>query len=203
MDFPIHGVKFVYYYCYSSKTGKESKSPGYETVIRALCYRLAWNGDGSLAKPATDLYDRVKLDPDGTPNVREWETLLKSLIESSPTPIVLVIDALDECETRNDYQKLLIFLGGLETQTRLHCLISSQSHIAVKDYFSCFVQLFDVVQPEAEEDMTRFIEDQIEAKTKDPRWAKSKFCTWHPTLNEVRQCANTQKQPLMVFFAKG
>ena len=98
MDPPIVGVRVVHYYCHQTTVGSELKAPGYETVIRALCYRLAWNRDGSLAKPATDLYDKTQLEPDRRTTESEWETLLNTLIESSPTPIVLIIDALDECD---------------------------------------------------------------------------------------------------------
>ncbi|QGA20938.1 hypothetical protein EYB26_008648 [Talaromyces marneffei] len=185
-DFPIDGVRFVRYYCYSSKTGKESKSPGYETIIRALCYRLAWNRDGSVAEPAIDLHDQAKQGQD-SPSTKTWETLLKSLITSSSTPIVFVIDALDECKTQYDYIRLLKFLSGLlQTSVGLHCLISSQSHMRVGDYFHGSVQMFDVVQPRTEEDMRRFIKDQIESKREDPQWKKSIFFEHSALCNRLR-----------------
>ena len=153
-----------------------------------MCYRLAWNRDGSLAELASDLYSQTKKDPDKQPTEKTWEALLKSLIASSSTPIVFVIDALDECEDQVDYNKLLLFLSGLRRQTSigLHCLISSRPHVRVEDYFSGSVQMFDVVQPQTKEDMRCFIEGQIKSKREDPHWKRSIFCTWHPSLKQIR-----------------
>jgi hypothetical protein len=144
-----------------------------------------------VAEPAIDLHDQAKQDPD-TPPTETWETLLKSLITSSSTPIVFVIDALDECKKQYDYIRLLKFLSGLPpTSVGLHCLISSRSHVRVGDYFNGSVQMFDVVQPQTEEDMRRFIKDQIESKREDPQWKKSIFCKWDPALNKFNR-ANSQ-----------
>lgn len=138
-----------------------------------------------MAESAADLYSQTKKDPDKLPTEKTWETLLKSLIASSSTPIVFVIDALDECNKPDDYHRLLDFLNRLpQTSVGLHCLISSRPHVRVGGYFSVSVQMFDVVQPQTKEDMKRFVVDQIESKRENTRWQKSIFCTWHPALNK-------------------
>lgn len=135
-----------------------------------------------MAEPATDLYSETKRDPDKLPTEKSWESLLENLIASSPTPIVFVIDALDECKEQDDYSRLLKFLSGLPRTSvgPPHCLISSQPHVNVGAYFSGSIQMFDVVQPQTKEEMRRFVEGQIKSKREDPKFQKSIFCRWYP-----------------------
>ncbi|KAI0418533.1 hypothetical protein F5X98DRAFT_373681, partial [Xylaria grammica] len=171
----IHGVRLVPYYCYASGTSKESKAPKYETIIRALCRRLAWNSDGSIAKPARDFYNNTKGDNDASFTVKStWEPLLKNLVTSSKDTIIFVIDALDECESMEQYNMFLEFLGGFpHTPKGPYFLISSRPHVEVGDYFKSFVQ-FDAAHQKAKEDMKKFITDQIESKNSGA-WATSIF----------------------------
>jgi len=194
-DCPIDGVRFVHYYCYSSNTGEISKSPTYATIIRALCYRLAWNRDGTVAGPATDLYNQTKKDPDMQITEKGWEKLFEDLVAESPTPIVFIIDALDECRQRDDYNKLLMFLNRQrKTSARLHCLISSRLQVkALGDFTNC-VQMFDVVQTQPGKEMERFVQTQIELKRKDDRWQTSIFCRWHPALINSMGALTSKKQ---------
>ncbi len=135
-----------------------------------------------MAKPAMDIYDEAKRDLGRPPTEKRWEMLLKCLITSSLTPIVFVIDALDECKKKDDYDRLLEFLRRLLEFRRglprrsVGYLISSRSHVKVGNYISGSVRMFDVVQPQAKEDMMRFIEGQIESKRKATRWKESIFC---------------------------
>ncbi|KAI5924980.1 hypothetical protein F4810DRAFT_662291 [Camillea tinctor] len=173
---PTRGVRFIRYYCYGSGTAETAKAPKYKTILRALCCRLAWNNDGTVAKPAMDLYDNSKANLDTPLTEKRWEELFKDLIKSSPTTIILVIDALDECRFEEDYRSLLRFLWETSQKlTGLYFLISSRPHVPIWDYFSGLVQVFDVVQPQTEEDMKRFITDQINSKRSDAIWRKSIF----------------------------
>ncbi|RWA10773.1 hypothetical protein EKO27_g4331 [Xylaria grammica] len=161
----IPGVRLVPYYCYASGTSKESKAPKYETIIRALCRRLAWNSDGSIAKPARDFDNNTKGDNDASFTVKStWEPLLKNLVTSSKDTIIFVIDALDECESMEQYNMFLEFLGGFpDTPKGPYFLISSRPHVEVGDYFESFVK-FDATHQKAEQDMKKLITDQINSK---------------------------------------
>ncbi|KAI0912724.1 hypothetical protein F4823DRAFT_559659 [Ustulina deusta] len=168
---PISGVRFVPYYCYASGTSKESKAPKHETIIRALCRRLAWNGDGTVAKPAKDLFNTRRNQDASFTVISTWEPLLKDLMTSSKTTIIFAIDALDECE---EYNQLLRFLGTLpRTPNGPYFLLSSRPHVRVGDYFNDSIQV-DAANQKAEQDMKKFITDQIDSKN-NVTWAKSIF----------------------------
>ncbi|KAI0843319.1 hypothetical protein F5Y06DRAFT_254644 [Hypoxylon sp. FL0890] len=174
-DLPIGEVRFVRYYCSGSKTGENSKGPGYEIMLRALCYRLAWNGDGDVARVAKDRYDQFQL-PDAEPTPETWEALLKDLVASSSTPIVFVIDALDECKNAYDYKKFLKFLHEMPWTTGgPYCLISSRPHVPIGEYFDGSVQIFDARQPQTDQDMKCFIETQVALKRDNVIWRNSIF----------------------------
>ncbi|KAI0423865.1 hypothetical protein F5Y09DRAFT_173588 [Xylaria sp. FL1042] len=171
---PIPGIRFVPYYCYASGTSKETKAPNYETIIRALCRRLAWRSDGSIAKHAKDLFNTRRDEDESFTITSTWEPLLKELIASSKSTVILVIDALDECESMEQYNRLLRFLGDLSRERNgPYCFISSRLHVRVGDYFDALVQ-FDSAHEEAEHDMKKFITDQIDSKN-NSTWAKSIF----------------------------
>lgn len=176
---PIRGVTFIRYYCFASHTGNETKAPQYETILRALCARLAWKRDGSVDKHAADRHTEFKKNPDTSPNDTTWEVLLTELIAASKTPIVFVIDALDECQTLQDCNKLLDFMYRLRSKGMAsgpYCMFSSLPHIKVEDYFENSIQILDAVQPIANKDMERFIDDQIALKKNNARWKKCIFC---------------------------
>ncbi|KAI0965843.1 hypothetical protein F4678DRAFT_312854 [Xylaria arbuscula] len=172
---PIPDIRFVPYYCYASGTSKESKAPKHETIVRALCRRLAWNAGASIAKPARDFYGITTRDPDASSSVTStWEPLLKDLIAFSKSTIIFVIDALDECEDMKEYNRFLRFLGGLpSTPKGPYCLISSRPHVRVRDYFNASIQV-DATNQEAKDDMKKFITDQIDSKN-NRTWATSIF----------------------------
>ncbi|KAI0872757.1 hypothetical protein GGS24DRAFT_502493 [Hypoxylon argillaceum] len=163
---PIGGIRFVPYYCYASETSKESKAPKHETIIRALCRRLAWNSDGSVAKPARDLIE-TKRGIDTSFTVKStWEPLLKDLIACSKATIIFTIDALDECQNMEHYNLFLETLRGLpKTPKGPYYLISSRPHVPITKYFDNFVN-FDATNQKAEQDMEKFIASQIDSNNK-------------------------------------
>ncbi|KAI0514661.1 hypothetical protein F5B22DRAFT_610279 [Xylaria bambusicola] len=168
---PISGVKFVPYYCYASGISQESTGPTHETIIRALCRRLAWNSDGSVADPAKDLFqNRNHVDTSFTV-LSTWEPLLKTLIASSKVKIVLVLDALDECKECDTF---LRFIEGLSMPPNgPYFIISSRPHVEVKKYSKDAIE-FNPVNPDADQDMKDFIREQIESKN-NSTWGNSIF----------------------------
>jgi hypothetical protein len=142
-------VRFIHSYCNGSNA-TESKGPGYETVIRGLCHQLAWNNDKTVAKPASELYNRCKDDRSQSPTMKTWEDLLVTLINSSVAagPLVFIIDALDECQTRDDWESLLAHLCVLHKQhTGLYFLVLSRPQVTVEKYFADSTRVFHAISP--------------------------------------------------------
>jgi hypothetical protein len=172
----------VRYYCSRTETSGKSEGPEYEAILRGLCYRLAWESHGAISKHATEIYDEYsKPGIDAELSVEEtWEPLFKKLVESSSTPIVIVIDALDECRSQLDYTTMLQSLSDLpRAPAGPYYLVSSRPHVRVEKYFDGAVQMFDVVQPQTEEDMKRFIKDQIDMKENEVHFKETIFCKLH------------------------
>jgi hypothetical protein len=162
LDLPIANSEIIYYYCYGS-SGQGSGGPDYETIVRALCHQLAWNAGQSLAKPATTFHDFHTSD------------LIRGAGEA---PAVFILDAIDECKSPTDIDKLLKLLGRIQQQSpSVHIMLSSRPHITISDYFKKeHLQTFEVVAPAARNDMTTFIESQILLKKTDPVSSQSIFC---------------------------
>lgn len=180
---------FVHYYC--SGSGAD-KGPSYETLLRTLCRRLAWNSDGTLAEPALRLYKSSESIPDAQLTVRStWEPLFHELIAShlKTCSLVFVLDALDECQSIGDYEELLEFLRKLPREPKgPYFLVSSRLNVPVVNYFKDHVQAFGVVQHQTEEDMKSFIGAQIALKKKTAKEENSIFC----------ECINKEKLQLQM-----
>ncbi|KAF2968890.1 hypothetical protein GQX73_g4697 [Xylaria multiplex] len=184
-DQPRRGIRFIQYYCDGSNTKEKSKPPDYQTIIRALCCRLAWNDDGSIANAATDLFNESKNTRDESVGDKRWETLLNNLISAQPAAVVLAIDALDECRDTSNCRKLLEWLRSVK-HPRLYLLFSSRPHVEVRDYFPD-VESIDIVSPQAESDMETFIKGQLAAKKEEGVSRKSIFFTHPETEKRLQQ----------------
>ncbi|OTA98011.1 hypothetical protein M426DRAFT_140316 [Hypoxylon sp. CI-4A] len=167
-EHPQRGVRFLYYYCFGSQAATESKAPTYEIILRALCYQLAQNTDGSLAEPAESLYHCLE------ENGRRSEPLTKNRLEellrellrnshSTATSTLIVIDALDECKGRDDSDMLLTFLRGVQRELgNVYFLFSSRPHIKIGDHFEGSIKRFYSIQPQTKRDISDFIKSRIE-----------------------------------------
>ncbi|KAI0165164.1 hypothetical protein GGR52DRAFT_581880 [Hypoxylon sp. FL1284] len=172
---PVNRVRFIPYYCFGSQTSTKSETT-YVTILRALCCRLAWNSDGSVAGPARQLHDNSKTSLDSTFTEKTTESLFKSLLAYSKTPIVFVIDALDECKDEKAIDSLLKFLVRIRQEhPDTYFLLSSRPHVNVADYFEDSIEIFKCVQPETEKEMATFIRSQIDSKRHEVKWKKSVF----------------------------
>ncbi|KAI1362199.1 hypothetical protein F5Y08DRAFT_312964 [Xylaria arbuscula] len=129
---PLQGVRFVPYYCYASGTSHEPKAPTYETIVRALCRRLAWNGNGSVVERARQVFN-TKRNADASYTVKStWGPLLQDLVASNNATIIFAIDALDECDEMDQYNQFLLFLGDLlKGQKGVYCIISTRPYVQV------------------------------------------------------------------------
>lgn len=132
-----------------------------------------------MANEAERLYTSSELNPEPQLTAKAvWEPLLQELISSSPTPILVLIDALDECETLQDCRKLLEFLTEMQNDPKapVYFIISSRPHVQVGKYFGESVRAFDVIQPQTKHDMKCFIDLQISSKREEIHFKESIFC---------------------------
>ncbi|KAI1384900.1 uncharacterized protein F4822DRAFT_433439 [Hypoxylon trugodes] len=177
-ELPLKGIRFVRYYCFGSQAATESKAPTYETILRALCYQLAWNGNKGVAEPAKSLYENLAARNQTTEPLtrKRLEELLKNLLDyvrPTESPIVFVIDALDECESKDDSKKLLAFLKRLQQEVGgVYFFISSRPHINVGGHFKDSIQVFNPVQLQTEKDMEVFIKEPDRFKERGCRMEK-------------------------------
>lgn len=131
-----------------------------------------------MTDDAMRLYHSSKEVPDAQITVKStWEPLLHNLIASSPSTIVFVLDALDECDSPASFKDVLKFLAKLLRQPNgPYMLVSSRPHVPVGGYLDASVQTFDVIHPETKNEMKNFIESQINSKRNDKEWERSIFC---------------------------
>lgn len=185
-QFPTGGVRLVQYYCHGSGSGQ---GPSYETVLRALCRRLAWTNSGRVAEAAQSRYNSSTMSPEPPLTATKlWGPLLQELVSSSSKPILFLIDALDECKTPQDGARLLEFLTALQDsqETPVYFIVSSRPHIQIGRYFKESVQAFDVIQPQTKHGMECFIDPQISFKQEKTHFKESIFFTNHALLEDVR-----------------
>ncbi|KAK6343699.1 hypothetical protein TWF730_011289 [Orbilia blumenaviensis] len=185
---PIPDIRFVPYYCNAKKASKEASGPTNITIVRALCYQLAWEG-GNVAKIAEDLHHESKA-PGQAVTDKDWEKLFENLIESilsNGTRIIIVIDALDECKDMASYETLIILLKGLLGDSKfdnLYYLVSSRHHVPVKKLFEAphernampmAVESFEIVQNGPKEEMENLLNVKIESYEKHPKFGDTIF----------------------------
>lgn len=178
-------MRFIHYYCDASKA-PGTPPPDYETIIRALCCRLAWCNDGRLAEPAFKLhgeYNPKYARPDSKPTINEWKALLHDLIASSVdrgSRIIFVIDALDEYRSLSDCRQLLGFLADLRSKPWCpYIFLSSRKHVPVANYFDSELEMVDLSDniklPQVQADIKSVIDHTISLKEHDPAWKRSIF----------------------------
>lgn len=168
----------VFYYCYGSATGNQNSGPGYEDIIRGLCYRLTWTDGGEIAQPAKDFYQQCESEHDRKPYIKRWEQLLEKLIIYNKIQrgnrLLFIVDALDECSVKADRRKFLKFVLAME-QHGLYLILSSRPHTEVEEIFTKSIIRYSVVTAEAKRDMEAFIDDQIAQIQTDPSHSTSVF----------------------------
>lgn len=154
-----------------STTGGTTVNPDKEIVLRSLCRRLAWQPTERIAKCAEVFYAEFAKENEKTP---DWEDLLNRLFADSVTPVILVIDALDECLK---VEELLNYLANaVQSRSNLYLLCSSRPHVQVATYFRAAPVEIDTISGKSEPDMDRFIQTTMEERIKSPVTRESIFC---------------------------
>ena len=145
--------------------------PKKEIVLRSLCRKLAWQPTGTIAKCASDDYDKFSKPGAESP---DWEDLLHRLIDGSANPVILVIDALDECSKEEELLKCLA--ESVRSRSNLYILCSSRPHVQVATYFDAAPAEIDTMSGKKEPDMGVFIKTTVEERMKSPVTRESIFC---------------------------
>jgi hypothetical protein len=173
--FPIPGLRVVHYYCYGSTTSDGATGISYQTIIRGLCSKLAWNNDsGKLSRHAQDLYEKCHpTEGERMPTTGEWKQLLKDLVAESKT--LFILDALDECRFP-DHNEFLKNIRDLWKDQHLNIIFSSRLQIDAKMYFGDKFVDYQVDTTKARRDMSKFIDKKISEIKGDPARANSILC---------------------------
>ena len=92
--------------------------------------------DFTSAQQAENLHSETTRGLNQLANIESWERLLGELLsESSNQSIVFVVDALDECESPRDAERLLEFVTEImENHSNVQLLCSSRQHVRVEMY---------------------------------------------------------------------
>ena len=176
---PPGELRVAYYYCDASATASSvsslnNSSPNKTTVIRSLCRKLAWHSTNTVARSARDFYEKFSPESHEPPQLRDWEGLLKDLLDDFKTPTILVIDALDECSRPDEVLKHLS--SSVQSRSNLYLVCSSRPHVPVTTYFNSTLAEIDVTSGKKEPDMNVFIATTIKERRNSPETQDSIFC---------------------------
>jgi hypothetical protein len=153
------GLRILSYFCDSTKRVNR------ETVIRALGRKLAFLPDSSVARTALKFYENRSQGLRSPVYIKEWENLVFELLEQCAVMsyhIVLVIDALNECDPPEDIDLLCIFLHKIvEKYSHVSILISSHEHIPSIERLKKHMDKVRVVTNAPETEIERFIDEEL------------------------------------------
>ncbi|KAJ9607415.1 hypothetical protein H2200_008488 [Cladophialophora chaetospira] len=151
------------------RTSEDAKGPTFETMVRALCHQLSWSSVG-IRTPAAKLYDISTSGSNKSPLIEQWVELLKELLTLADRPVILVVDALDECKDKKDQLSFLALIKSLHSSfSRLHIFFSSRGQEEPSNLLMSYIQTFEARSQKADADMDRFIRGQLkQRKSEDP-----------------------------------
>lgn len=149
-------------------------------MLRSLCRKLAWQPTNTIATCAADFYAEFSPEYAESP---DWENLLKRLLESYVTPVVLVIDAIDECSEPESLLKCLA--NAFQFRSNLYLLCSSRPHVLVDTYFHGALTEIDTISEKQEPDMRFFIKTKIEQRRQLPKTKDNVFCKYPCIHNKI------------------
>lgn len=139
----------IYFYIDFRNTAKTKVA----NIYRSLCVQLL-SHFVDLPDELEARYDKQKME-----NLYEQELLdiLHLLVEKAKTPTTVVIDALDECETRNDFMNAMV---ELPEKTRIRLLVTSRENVDIKHKFAN--QPTVQIRPElTKHDITLYVTEEV------------------------------------------
>ena len=146
-----HAAKFVG----SIAAQLAQKSPGFKDLLQ----KAISNDSGIVNRILKDQWKELILQP-----------LSKMEASSLPTPLLIVIDALDECEKESDIKQVLQLLSDARSLTRinLRILITSRPEIPIRHGFSQIPDgeyqdfvLHEISGPIVDHDISLFLERSL------------------------------------------
>lgn len=170
-EYPHDKWKTTYYYCTTTATTQAAP----ETVLRGICQRLAWAPDRSIAPHAQAFYDKHADNVGSAPVSDDWLTLSCNVINNQAVPVVVIIDALDECSRPEELLKVLVSL--LTECPRLFILCSSRHQVPVRGWLDGHTEELDATSIKAATDMQSFIRKELSRRRASPETRHSIFCT--------------------------
>lgn len=172
---PQGNLRVAYYYCSESATGTNISRPDTEIVLRSLCRKLALLPTADIAPEAKTFCSEFSADSNNHPAFTDWEQLFGSLINGAVSPVLLIIDALDERTEPYDLVKCLA--KCVQSNSNLYLMLSSRHHVLVDTYFqSDMLSQIDTTAGKKELDMDVFTQTAIELRKRDAETKESVFC---------------------------
>jgi hypothetical protein len=173
------GKRVLRYYC-SAGAGAATETK-YADVLRSLVRELALkveSHDFKIACVVRDAYNKRQ----GEVQTKEWEQLFRNLLQENPNTI-MVIDALNECET-SEATKLLNLIRELNSELPVHIIVSSLEDLDINSYLHRQNVLTIGTSPEnLNGDIDYFITCEIataEDMKQNPLVTKFIFCKYYP-----------------------
>lgn len=160
-------ITIAYFYFDFNETAKQY----HEKMLRSLVSQLSFKHQ-SIPKPLNSLFESCQ-NGAKPPQAKDLETLLKTLIESSEKTFI-VLDALDECEDR---QELLKFIGmtlawGSE---KLNVIMTSRRLKDIDDFFEDELKeenRLSIQNKQVDEDIRSYVHGKLQSGRRFKRWQR-------------------------------
>lgn len=166
----VKGLQVISYFCDTSKRAN------YETVIRSIGRKLSLLPDFTIARKAQDFYNKHTSGLTATIYIKEYEDLVRDLLNerSKSYNIVLLIDALNECDPFQDAERLCAFISEIVSKNPQVCvLFSSHEQLSGSEQFKeMHLEKMEVVASAPGNALEDFVRTEIkfrEDKLKDSR----------------------------------
>ena len=157
-------------------------------IIPTIAYQLArsgWVSSESLRLVLRDLDAGTKLPRE---QCRLWLSPLLSAISKTLTiSMIIVIDALDECDDQQLVQSLLFSLAGLQSSLQVKFLLTSRPEHDLRIAFSNLKpsprqrDLFDIADESVKGDIKRFVQSSLHSVEQDRRNTEGARTGWPPS----------------------
>ncbi|KAF6221667.1 hypothetical protein HO133_001635 [Letharia lupina] len=163
-------LQVISYFCDTSKRAN------YETVIRSIGRKLSLLPDFTIARKAQDFYNKHTSGLTATIYIKEYEDLVRDLLNerSKSYNIVLLIDALNECDPFQDAERLCAFISEIVSKNpQVWVLFSSHEQLSGSEQFKeMHLEKMEVVANAPGNALEDFVRTEIkfrEDKLKDSR----------------------------------
>ncbi|ORY12452.1 hypothetical protein BCR34DRAFT_587241 [Clohesyomyces aquaticus] len=161
LHLPFAQFRVVSYFCTAS--GANEARPKEETILRSLVQKLSLKPDLSVDKLAQKLHQRTTEGLQQPPTVSNWRKVFEELVSKADQKIVVLIDALDECDSPRTLEG---FSKEYETPWKdmpFFFLCSSRYYIQVETYLpGNTLHIFEVTPKLTEREIGNYIDTEVE-----------------------------------------